>query len=1331
MPEKARTVQNIINDINSAFGAKKPTGSITPTEPALIPSTNTALGELTANTQERRKLEKDIEEQKPKWYRSKATNDANTVAYEEAKENLRENLYRRRALEYLNQSSPDLQLGVVARLKERAKTYLGQLSKDLETESQERDISSFELIKLWAQKKLVDGLQSSVNAVESATDYVKDLVSKEPKVSASTTVTPPEVRTPEQQRISELSALKLVLENKLENLMNDPRSYASLKDEIERTESELHTTNNAILAAIVGGENELKEITNKISVNKTGTTFTIDLNKEGADQKTLFTLEERTDIFDIAQKKYLGDKKDSSKELSDRIQHAIKSAILAGIITKEQAKDCKVDITQVANRYGVFGDDKSTITIKPPISAENDTVLFTETVSTKEIPHANLEGLVNVVLAKDIANDKSTLEVKVQERIEDAIQTAIFKHYIDESELGRCKIDEVKNKSSGNTTRFIITIPGDKTSGDKAKHKNKMLQIEVEPSTTITGERTTLLTIKILGDFYNKDKTEEERKEIILFSEKIASEKIYHYEMNDNESHKAYQEFLAKLALDALSNQSKHIAWEGSKQYTHKYLRDNLVDAGINVGNTDFDTLPDHVKQQILNEIFFANKNISISERLRRLSLTEAENDELLKRDAYLEQLQKTAAFNKSETNYALGTWGRFTAFIYAFSQVISLGCLLILMTVAFLSLVTFMSVAWWLILATCVLMIPIFISATGINNWWSFRNNVGALIIEIWNLFFNPVDVPYTAAQSFWLKVGFAVCFISGFLAGYFVYMFVAATIGLAIGFTFPFIMLGIISVIAATAIVILFYKFTRMGILGEFGSTLNYFKALMETDPVIIENKLKQMREQAYERYKHLYSGDELKAKVDEVSSDDNMLGVIYTRNYQLAIKGQAWRIWARFFGVGIVGTFICVPLVLVGIFYGQAASIHYLDATINGLLGIFDFAFTVSSKACTRLGLLICAISAAAYAFLFSEAVAQTAVNFGFGVSKTAAGAKQTRWERAKFQWNRVWNSTDNGGQTFYGRVAVEQKEVAVDEDGEEMLALDDSADGIGSDGEGEKELMTFAAALSAVFGDAYLIAKVMFLTTTASIASFVTTSVQGVAKNFQKLFETAKKDLELARENVTAERVEVTAKSLHTNKGDVGFKVYNKQSVDKPIDLTQTPNVFVNTTAATLGRDEKVKLYIPLGKDENGNEKILRVRVNAHHNKENQQALQAEEIQNLLKDPEIAAIVNPSAAAASTASSKTTLPSFAAYNRVDEVSRDDYKSNFATYIYESEAAKKETDKKVEEIRAPQEKAAAAGTRRQYAIYVKKTEHKSMADFAEHRKQKDAARNAPSLG
>lgn len=646
------------------------------------------------------------------------------------------------------------------------------------------------------------------------------------------------------------------------------------------------------------------------------------------------------------------------------------------------------------------------------------------------------------------------------------------------------------------------------------------------------------------------------------------------------------------------------------QNYSAKYLRENILTAtGFITNETvtkEFEKLSQEIQQQILNSIFFTDKAVSISERIRRLSIaqTKAEKEYTWQQEALLEEKIKATAESKAESDYKISRWGRFIAATYAASQVFSLSLLLYAMAVAITA------TYWWALLP----IIAICVISTGKVNWKIFRNHVANLLIEIWELLTHPTDLPFNNTDKFLLYIALIFCGISGFLAGYFVYAFIIGVTGAGLVGALPYV-LGIMSFVAGTAIALLFYKFTRDGILSSnfIGKLLSYWKAAIFSDattaekaltalrketvvrylnalylhePKEINKLLSELRAEAYERYKHTHSGKELADKINAVNT--SLLGAILNGNYELSKtpQGQAQiKSRARFMLYFV--TLVCIPVVIIGVIYGQLASVQYLAEDVEKMLTFFKVAEESAITIALYISKAMCLIAGLAYTYLFGQSTIQTGMELRFGIKRVDAGAKPTLWERFWFEWDRLWNSSDNGAQTLYGRVATEQKEL-------------DS---------GEKE--EFADAFARVMSNGFLAAASIFWALSSLIASFVMAGNQGEAIDFWGRVEKAKGDLKAAKENATTTRVAVEVQPLLEVQGTITPEIYaqdTSQVVEKAT-LNAVDAKFAQTPA-TLEKDEKLKLYIPY------RDKILRIRATANHNKSGKASLKTDEIKTLL-------------------------------------------------------------------------------------------------------------------
>lgn len=566
-------------------------------------------------------------------------------------------------------------------------------------------------------------------------------------------------------------------------------------------------------------------------------------------------------------------------------------------------------------------------------------------------------------------------------------------------------------------------------------------------------------------------------------------------------NHAILQEVLGDEMLQDIKNR---LSYQRSGNNALKFfynMKDIKVTVNISSINTrDYLNTDEEIKLKILNDLFFTDKKNSIT---KRLILNEKANVDIFQKEAELEYAQKMISFNNTKNQYWMSRVGKLIAANYAISQVVSLGfmCAVILIALYPIIVPALLTGIWFIPLtyfAGGTLIIAWFMNGTGRINWDGCRDSVPNMLIEFWNMFFNKTDIGYTKTQKIRLFATFIECAICGAVSGFFVDYIIIAALVLLFGesaaiLTFAPMVTIPLAVFAALNMFLFMYKFSSATILrGILQDIKIFFKAIFATDLTKIEALKRELIADYQQRYQHIYNAEALAAKVTG-KFDDSILGIILNFNDK-AIKEESFvgSIYFRAFAI-LFAAFVCAPLIIVGIIYGQLSAYQGLAIFLDGFM---DFAKEASK--------LLCFFSGTAYTSSFTYFTVKSAAKSLYVTAEKEVSQKQAVEmneieDDPNFPQRRLANSMDNGSQTAYGYVDSRRKE---QENG---------------------ELESLGNAVVNVVKDPGMLAGFFVFTGAASLASYVFASAPEKSKDYNQTLKLSAKKLTTAYENTKKRHV----------------------------------------------------------------------------------------------------------------------------------------------------------------------------------------------------------------
>jgi hypothetical protein len=448
-----------------------------------------------------------------------------------------------------------------------------------------------------------------------------------------------------------------------------------------------------------------------------------------------------------------------------------------------------------------------------------------------------------------------------------------------------------------------------------------------------------------------------------------------------------------------------------------------LEEGAINISNLvnsrayDLNKNAEEIKLQIIIALFFNDKKISISKRLNQLHV-QKDNENILKKEAELELAHRAISLNNTKIKYYISRIGKVIAANYAISQVLSLGfmCAVILIALYPLIIPVLLTAIWWIpvvYFGSGALLIAWFMKGTGRINWDGCRDNVPKILIDFWNKLVNESDVAYTWFQKIRLFATLLECIICGAVSGFFVHHIIitalillgtpAVILAIAPYITIP------LAIFAAANMFLFMYKFSYATVLGGLWQNIKTFcSAIFTTDENEINALINKLKSDYTQRYQHIYVGKNLEEKVKD-KFDATILGIILNFNSKaIRENGIVSSICYRAFAM-VVAAFVCAPLIIIGIIYGQLAAYQGLAVFLDG--------FMEWSKQVSRL---LCFFSGTAYTSSFTYFTLKSVA------TKVYPKPPEAKKEDPGFVEDSLANSMDNGSQTAYGYVDSRRKE-----------------------------------------------------------------------------------------------------------------------------------------------------------------------------------------------------------------------------------------------------------------------------------------------------------------
>jgi hypothetical protein len=512
--------------------------------------------------------------------------------------------------------------------------------------------------------------------------------------------------------------------------------------------------------------------------------------------------------------------------------------------------------------------------------------------------------------------------------------------------------------------------------------------------------------------------------------------------------------------LDNIEIKSDGIYLKNGVSLNHLVNPDFLEWLRVDYSSFDLENDP-HLQNEILDALFFLKEDINIAQTLRELhqnlgiDLNLSELNKICAIESEIATHRANAQLQRTSEHFLLSRLGKFIAGNYVISQIVSLGFMCALLTLAVISGGGFGVLGVIGIAVVGGTIAFCFMVCTGYANWWTFRDNTPNMLIEIWEDFFNPDDIPYTFREKASIGLAAFICTISGFIAGYFTYIFTIEGIALLFGSVSvvfpPFVIF--IAIFAGLAIGLIFYKYAKSmalnstilsdlwnffkdwktdGIKTAFNNFYNrllnsdlakFFRGVFLTDEKEILAFQKDLKDKVKESYRHYYRNGNLTTIVDK-KVDDSILGVILQRNL-LTLKTYDNPIEAAYYikRRGRFITFIALvffPLSILGIIYAQISTYIDLSVTLKTVL----FAKVLEPL---KVSIAMCVIAGLAYIPLFSKATIGcfSAIIYKGGTTDTHT-KKVTRGEIVKYYAINIFNSSDNGMQSFVGKLIAYARE-----------------------------------------------------------------------------------------------------------------------------------------------------------------------------------------------------------------------------------------------------------------------------------------------------------------
>ncbi len=518
------------------------------------------------------------------------------------------------------------------------------------------------------------------------------------------------------------------------------------------------------------------------------------------------------------------------------------------------------------------------------------------------------------------------------------------------------------------------------------------------------------------------------------------------------------------------------------------YIHDNILKE-----NVELDKLSDTILLQILTALFFNDKNVSVSTRLRQLRVQQYRKG-ILEQETQLEIAQRTIALNTTNGRYLISRIGKFIAWNYALSQVTSLAFMCVVMLIATYALLP-ATVPFWVPLVfygSGGLLIAWWVQGTGRQNWYGCRDNIPNMLIDFWNIIINKNDVNYTLSQNVKVFFAFLECAICGFVSGFFTHYITLLGLSALFGTTSAIVVFAPIitiplALLAAANMFLYMYKYTRESALSGsvFKDAYLFLCVTFESNQNEILKLIAHIKLKYRQRFLHVYSGEKLEEKLNN-KFDNSILGIILNYNLKaVSASGNSKFKTTFIYTRALFMLFVavpCVALVIMGIIYGQLANFHALANLLDGFMKMSESVAQSISK-------LLCFFAGTAYLSPFTYATVKCGADLAYSVPKTAGGESS----KLDFQQVRLANCMDNGAQTAFG--FTESKRVE-EENGE----LQPWEDAMGDVCANTAELATFT-----------------LFTGSAALASFAFASAPGVDFGFDKKLHTASKKYTLAYEN----------------------------------------------------------------------------------------------------------------------------------------------------------------------------------------------------------------------
>jgi len=450
-------------------------------------------------------------------------------------------------------------------------------------------------------------------------------------------------------------------------------------------------------------------------------------------------------------------------------------------------------------------------------------------------------------------------------------------------------------------------------------------------------------------------------------------------------------------------------------------------------------------------------------------------------RKSLYELLLKKANNDQAEKDFWLSRIGKTMGAAYTFTQI------MIMIFLGVLVLSAFGTAPWLLGIVIPIMIIGSFL--TGVSNWWLFRGLTPKTLITLRNMWLINTDVSLTSTQKSKLLFMSFFCIVCGFMASYAFYILLIemtpvalallnltglAVLAAGVPWLVPFLMIVfVLPIFTKGSLAVAAYFFRSLYeplVRGKIWADIcEFFSVILEYDETVIEEKLKQLRDDAFSHYGQYYEEEALQNRIKE-AVDESTIGVILIKKLERLKQGKSIKWHGR---LTLFFTVIFMFGMLCGIVVSQFLGRANLSAALSWA---HSFAELLSG--------LICVIAGLTYINVIISGGAKCIVDLAYGVEKTE-GEEKTEAEKIKFQIVRGGNSSMN---TFEAAAAFILKSV--------------------------DNIKDFAFAAGDIIKSGWDLSVGIFCTVSAGLASFLTNSIQGKPTSYEEDWEHAQQEYKSA-------------------------------------------------------------------------------------------------------------------------------------------------------------------------------------------------------------------------